>query len=86
MTPLETTSMHRKRRRISGRDSMQAEANITHLTTAEAAKRLRLTIGTLRRWSSTKDGPLLPVRVGGRLLWPVHAIERLLSGERDEPK
>lgn len=36
---------------------------------------------TLRGWACFGNGPLQPVRVAGRLGWPVADIRRLLSGE-----
>jgi len=34
---------------------------------------------TLRDWSARDDGPLRPIRVFGRLAWPVAEIRRLLG-------
>ena len=34
---------------------------------------------TLRAWACHEDGPLRPVRVNGRLAWPVADIRRLLG-------
>ena len=47
--------------------------------TNEAARRLRVTPLTLRKWYS--KGLAHPVRVGrgGRLRWPRHEMERLLG-------
>lgn len=35
---------------------------------------------TLRSWASTEHGPIRPVRINGRLAWPVAEIRRLLNG------
>lgn len=35
---------------------------------------------TLRSWASTEAGPIRPVRINGRLAWPVSAIRNLLNG------
>lgn len=35
---------------------------------------------TLRAWACLENGPLLPVRINGRLAWPVAAIRELLKG------
>ena len=34
---------------------------------------------TLRGWACLENGPLRPVRVNGRLAWPVAEIRRLLG-------
>ena len=34
---------------------------------------------TLRIWSCKQNGPLRPIRVNGRLAWPVSEIRRLLG-------
>jgi hypothetical protein len=35
---------------------------------------------TLRAWACLENGALRPVRISGRLAWPVAAIKQLLSG------
>lgn len=47
------------------------------LTTSEAAKALNRASGTLRIWAC-KGGPITPVRINGRLGWPLGEINRLL--------
>nr|WP_291939250.1 helix-turn-helix domain-containing protein [Limnohabitans sp.] len=49
------------------------------LTTGEAAHYLNRQAQTLRTWSCREDGPIRPVRIGGRLAWPVADIRRLLG-------
>jgi hypothetical protein len=46
--------------------------------TGEAAIHLSRTPETLRQWAS-KGGPIQPVRVRGRLLWPVVELRRILG-------
>lgn len=36
---------------------------------------------TLRAWACLENGPLRPVRINGRLAWPVSLIRILLNGE-----
>lgn len=36
---------------------------------------------TLRAWACLENGALRPVRISGRLAWPVAAIRALLNGE-----
>jgi hypothetical protein len=35
---------------------------------------------TLRVWACFGTGPILPVRVNGRLAWPVSELQRVLRG------
>lgn len=35
---------------------------------------------TLRAWACLENGPIRPVRINGRLAWPVSAINALLNG------
>ena len=52
----------------------------THLTTSEAALLLGRQCQTLRIWACYESkAPLRPVRVNGRLAWPVGDIARLLG-------
>jgi len=49
------------------------------LPTAEAARHLNRAVQTLRIWACKENGPLRPVRINGRLAWPVAEIRRLLG-------
>lgn len=51
----------------------------THVDTACAAFHLGRRPQTLRVWASSEKGPLRPIRVNGRLAWPVAEIRRLLQ-------
>jgi hypothetical protein len=51
----------------------------TALPTNEAAFHLNRADQTLRLWAMRQDGPLLPVRVNGRLAWPVAELRRVLG-------
>lgn len=44
-----------------------------------AAFHLNRSSQTLRIWACRESGPLRPVRVNGRLAWPVAEIRRLLG-------
>ncbi|SFU77678.1 hypothetical protein [Nitrosospira multiformis] len=35
---------------------------------------------TLRAWACLENGPIRPIRINGRLAWPVAAIRALLNG------
>ena len=49
------------------------------VTTGEAAHYLNRRQQTLRGWACAEDGPLRPLRINGRLAWPVADIRRLLG-------
>lgn len=51
------------------------------LPTAEAALHLGFLEQTLRKWACTGHGPIKPVRLGGRLRWPVAELLRVLAGK-----
>jgi len=53
----------------------------TTLTTEEAAFYLNRKAQTLRSWASTQpSGAIMPLRIMGRLAWPVVDIKLLLNG------
>jgi hypothetical protein len=47
--------------------------------TGSAAYYLNRQAQTLRSWASLENGPLRPIRLNGRLAWPVDEIRRLLG-------
>jgi hypothetical protein len=47
--------------------------------TADAAFYLNRKQQTLRGWACLENGPLRPVRVHGRLAWPVSELKRILG-------
>jgi hypothetical protein len=49
-----------------------------NLPTPEAARHLNRAQQTLRLWAMRENGPLRPIRVNGRLAWPVADLRRLL--------
>jgi len=49
------------------------------LPTAEAARHLNRAPQTLRVWACYENGPIRPIRVNGRLGWPVAELRRLLA-------
>lgn len=52
------------------------------VTTAVAAKALNRAPQTLRKWACLENGPIRPIRIHGRLAWPVDEINALLSRGR----
>jgi hypothetical protein len=51
------------------------------IPTDAAAHHLQRKPQTLRSWACLENGPIRPIRINGRLAWPVAAIRALLSGE-----
>jgi hypothetical protein len=50
-----------------------------HLPTTEAAFHLNRAKQTLRLWAMRENGPVRPIRVNGRLAWPVAELRRVLQ-------
>ena len=51
----------------------------TVLPTPEAAFHLNRAQQTLRLWACREDGPIRPIRINGRLAWPVAELRRVLG-------
>lgn len=51
----------------------------TALPTQEAAEHLNRAQQTLRIWACREDGPIRPIRINGRLAWPVSELRRVLG-------
>ncbi len=49
------------------------------LPTQEAAGHLSRAQQTLRLWACNEGGPLRPIRINGRLAWPVAELRRVLG-------
>lgn len=56
-----------------------AQENRTALPTGEAAAQLSRAPQTLWLWACKESGPIRPIRVNGRLAWPVSEIRRVLG-------
>ena len=56
-----------------------AQETRTALSTSDAAYHLNRAEQTLRIWACRENGPLRPIRINGRLAWPVADIRRLLG-------
>lgn len=80
MQPTPPTRKHRVTPPTSP-DKLVPLASETRLaiTTAEAASHLGRQPQTLRGWACKEDGPLRPVRINGRLAWPVADLKRVLG-------
>ena len=52
----------------------------THISTAAAAHHMLRKNQTLRRWACAgTQGPITPIRINGKLAWPVADIRALLG-------
>lgn len=51
------------------------------IPTDEAAFHCNRKPQTLRAWACLENGPIRPLRINGRLAWPVAAIRALLTGD-----
>lgn len=49
------------------------------VNTSEAAQHLNREPQTLRLWACKDDGPIRPLRINGRLAWPVGELKRVLG-------
>lgn len=49
------------------------------ITTEEAAYYLNRKPQTLRVWAMREDGLIRPIRINGRLAWPVKEIKKVLG-------
>lgn len=48
-----------------------------YFTANEVAERFRCSIATVYGWTRDRSHPLVAIRVGGRLLYPVGLVEQL---------
>ena len=55
------------------------EVTRTHVTTEEAAYYLNRRPQTCRAWACLENGPLRPLRINGRLAWPVAELRKVLG-------
>lgn len=53
----------------------------SHVETACAAFHLMRRPQTMRAYACLENGPIRPIRINGRLGWPVAVIRALLNGE-----
>lgn len=51
----------------------------TAVNTATAAHHLCRQQQTLRSWACFENGPIRPIRINGRLAWPVTELRRMLG-------
>ena len=56
-----------------------AQETRSALPTPEAAAQLNRAEQTLRLWAMRGNGPIQPLRINGRLAWPVAELRRILG-------
>jgi len=56
-----------------------AQESRAAVTTGEAARHLNRAQQTLRIWAMREHGPIRPLRINGRLAWPVSELRRVLG-------
>lgn len=54
---------------------------LSHVPTDQAAFYLNRKPQTMRHWACFENGLLKPIRINGRLAWPVSEIKKLLGVE-----
>lgn len=65
---------------MSAYPSLDSVTNPT-VPTAQAAHYFDRKSQTLRAWACLENGPIRPIRVHGRLAWPVKDIKKILGVE-----
>jgi hypothetical protein len=76
------TETHTRRRIVDTNDAQVVPLDRERracVNTETAAFHLGRQAQTLRGWACLENGPLRPIRVNGRLAWPVAELRRLLG-------
>jgi hypothetical protein len=55
------------------------------IDTAAAAFHLNRRPQTLRIWACKENGPIRPIRINGRLAWPIDELRKLVAGKSSPP-
>ena len=78
LAQLPPAQLEQLTRKSDGFPDIRTESR-THVATDIAAHWLGRKNQTLRGWACLENGPLRPIRVSGKLAWPVAAIRALLG-------
>ena len=78
LAQLPAAQIEQLTRKSDGFPDIRTESR-THVKTAIAAHWLGRQEQTMRGWASAESGPLRPIRVSGKLAWPVADIRKLLG-------
>ena len=65
--------------KVRGQVVSLEDENRVAVDTCAAAYHLNRAQQTLRMWACKENGPLRPIRVNGRLAWPVAELRRVLG-------
>ena len=76
---MQTATPHNSKTRQPTRLENVTKPNVD---TATAAYYLNRQPQTLRGWACLENGPIRPVRINGRLAWPVSELKRVLGVEQ----
>lgn len=57
------------------------DLRLPNVSTEQAAFYLNRKPQTLRKWAMMESGPIRPIRINGRLAWPVSVLQRVAAGE-----
>ena len=78
---METATLHSAEARHQSEQQFTplAQQQRTHVDTAAAAYYLSRRPQTMRGWACLENGPLRPIRINGRLAWPVAELRRVLG-------
>ena len=81
MPKTESPAQHDSRPRPAVKTEFPALETVTRpaVETAAAAYYLNRAQQTLRLWAMREDGPVRPLRINGRLAWPVADLKRVLG-------
>lgn len=75
---ISTREAHAKQQ-FTGQYQPLKQVTKPNLKTEEAAYYLNRRPQTLRGWACLENGPLRPMRINGRLAWPVSELKRVLG-------
>lgn len=81
---MQTETLHSASTRRAATESTFPPLELVNrptVPTEQAAFYLLRRPQTLRGWACMENGPLRPIRINGRLGWPVAGIRALLGGE-----
>lgn len=74
-----STNTAKAGKRLAAIRPLEKEAR-RNLPTIEAAQHLNVSAQTMRKWACKQSGPLTPVRIAGRLAWPVASLLSVVTG------
>lgn len=78
LAQLPPAQIERLTHKSDGFPDIRSESR-THVKTAIAAHWLGRQEQTMRVWACLENGPIRPIRVSGKLAWPVAEIRRVLG-------